>query len=433
MLALHDEGGNAAGGGGQHGVQADVDGIAVGYLHEVGAQSGNYARHEEAGELVHDGNAGITHVGGEEVGEKGRFGAEHTRIEYAERNDDGKADHEQIALARAHEPEGGEDGNAAQQAGDAVHTAAAVAVGKAAGNENEGAHDQSGNHDHGESFGARHVHILHEIGDDEHGKHVEEHAVDPAGAHAEGDVAGMFLADLHDGQGLLGLVLTGLFLGLLEVGRFKDVHTDIKSDAHEEHAHEEGEAPAPGEELFVGEAPGKQRHHTGGKAQPRGKAHLRNAGIEGAFLLARVFIGHEHGAAPFAAEAEALAQTHGLQDDGRGNAYLGIGGHKADADGGKAHDEHGEHQHALAAQSVAEVTEDESAEGAGQITDGKGAVRQKGADERIFRGEIQLVEDNARNHAVKEEVVPFDSGPEQAGQYHLADFFFAGRAHTKLL
>lgn len=91
----------------------------------------------------------------------------------------------------------------AEQACQTVHFAAPETVGQTPGEQDERAHDQSGNHHHGECFCAGHIHILHEIGDHEHRKDVEEHAVDPARAHAERDIAGMLLTDAYDGQALV--------------------------------------------------------------------------------------------------------------------------------------------------------------------------------------------------------------------------------------
>ena len=211
------------------------------------------------------------------------------------------------------------------------------------------------------------------------------------------------------------------------------MHTDIEGHAHQNHAEQKRAAPAPCHELLVREPPRQERHHAGGEAQARGKAHLRNTGVEGAFALARVFISHEHRAAPFAAEPEALAEAQGLEDDRRGNADLGVGRDKADADGRQPHDEHGQHQHALTSELVAEVAENEPAEGTGQIADGKGTVGQNGAYERVGGGEEQLVEDDARHNPVQKEVVPFDGGSEQTGKDDLADLLLAGCAHAMLL
>lgn len=141
-----------------------------------------------------------------------------------------------------HQPEGGKDGQ--PQSRLANRTLCRARNGRPdAGEQDERAHDQSGNHHHGERFRAGHIHILHEIGDHEHRKDVEEHAVDPARAHAERDIAGMLLTDAYDGQALVfGLAA---FLRLAEVGGFKDMHTDIEGHAHQNHAEQKRAAPAP--------------------------------------------------------------------------------------------------------------------------------------------------------------------------------------------
>ena len=151
---------------------------------------------------------------------------------------------------------------------------------------------------------------------------------------------------------------------------------------------------------------------------------MGDTGVKGLLAITGVFVGHEHRAAPFAAKTKALTQAQRLQDDGRGNANGGIGGYKANTHCGNAHDEHCENEHALAAQLVAVMAEDKAAKGACKIADGKGAVGHDGADERVGGGEVELVEHNARHHAVEEKVVPFNGGAKQAGNYDLAHFFF---------
>ena len=76
------------------------------------------------------------------------------------------------------------------------------------------------------------------------------------------------------------------------------------------------------------------------------------------------------------------------------------------------------------------MAEDERAEGAGQVADGKGAVGQQGPDEGVVGGEVELVEDDARHDTVEEKVVPFDGGAQQAGQGHGTDLFLGGRVHA---
>ena len=211
-LALDGKGREGAGHGREQGEEADIQGIAFVPVDEEGAQTGHDAGHQETGELVDDGDAGVAHVRREQVGEQGGLRTEDTGVEHADGDDDGQGDEEKAAAAAFHEPERGEDGQTAEQAGHAVDHAAAVAVGQAAGDEDEGAHEQGRDHDDGQGLGALDADVLHKIADDEHGQHVEEHAVDPAGAHAQGDVAGMVAADLDDGQGLVG-GLAGILAG----------------------------------------------------------------------------------------------------------------------------------------------------------------------------------------------------------------------------
>ena len=77
-----------------------------------------------------------------------------------------------------------------------------------------------------------------------------------------------------------------------------------------------------------------------------------------------------------------------------------VGRQHADQEGGDAHDHQGHHQHALAADLVAEVAEDHAADGARQEAHGEGAVGQHGRDERIAAREIQLAEHDAGDDAV---------------------------------
>ena len=113
-----------------------------------------------------------------------------------------------------------------------------------------------------------------------------------------------------------------------------------------------------------------------------------------------------------------------MQDDGRGNADGGVGRHKANAHGGNAHDEHGENEHALAPQFVAVMPEKKAPKGPRKIADGKGAVRQNGAHERIGGRKVELVEHNACHHAVEEKIIPFNGGAKQAGDNDFAHFTF---------
>jgi hypothetical protein len=73
-------------------------------------------------------------------------------------------------------------------------------------------------------------------------------------------------------------------------------------------------------------------------------------------------------------------------------------------------------KHRLAADAVAVVTEDQSADGACGEADGERPERGERADSGLRLREEQLVEDERRGGAVQEEVVPLDRGADEARQ-----------------
>src|SRR5512133_1495563 len=130
---------------------------------------------------------------------------------------------------------------------------------------------------------------------------------------------------------------------------------------------------------------------------------------------------HQHRPAPLAAHADALGDAQGDQDDRGPDADGVIGRHQPDEEGGDAHDEQRQHQHGLAADAVAEVAEDDPAQGAGREADAVGGQGQQRARGRLHLGEEQLVEDQRGGGAVEEEVVPLDGGADEAGRHDLPD------------
>ena len=62
------------------------------------------------------------------------------------------------------------------------------------------------------------------------------------------------------------------------------------------------------------------------------------------------------------------------------------------------------------------MAEDDAAERPRDEADGVGGEGEQGADQRVERGEEQLVEDEGGGGAVEEEVVPLDGGADQAGE-----------------
>ena len=124
----------------------------------------------------------------------------------------------------------------------------------------------------------------------------------------------------------------------------------------------------------------------------------------------------EHGAAPLAADGEALHEAEQHEEDGRAVPDLGVGRQRAHEEGRDADQDEGELQQALAAELVAVVAEDEATDRAGDEADGEGAEGEQGAGDRVGGGEEHRREDDRGRDAVEEEVVPLDGGAEHAGR-----------------
>jgi hypothetical protein len=130
----------------------------------------------------------------------------------------------------------------------------------------------------------------------------------------------------------------------------------------------------------------------------------------------RVLDDHQGGAAPLTADREALHDPQGDQQDRRPHADRVVGRQQADEEAAGAHQRHGQQHHRLAADPVAEVAEEEAAEGACHVTGGEGAEGRDGPHGGVGPGEEQIAEDQRGDGAVDEEVVELDGGAEQPGQ-----------------
>ena len=91
-----------------------------------------------------------------------------------------------------------------------------------------------------------------------------------------------------------------------------------------------------------------------------------------------------------------------------------VGGQHSNNGCRNAHHEQGEIEYGLAADPVAEMTEDDTAERPRNKAERKSRKRQQRADHRIESWKEQFVEDQRGRGAIKEEIVPFDSGADEA-------------------
>ena len=202
-----------------------------------------------------------------------------------------------------------------------------------------------------------------------------------------------------------------------EHGALFDVAAHVVADEDQHDAEQERDAPAPGEELIPWRDRCHDRHDARRQQQPERDADLRRGSEDAALALGGVLDGHQYSTAPLATGRDALqdAQQH-EHDRGADADDLG-GGQHTDQRGGRAHQDERPHQHALAAELVAEVTGEECAQRPEQEADAHGREPEDDGV-RAECGEEQLAEHESDCGCVDEEVVPLDGGSHDRGEHH---------------
>ncbi|MGC0396347.1 hypothetical protein ACVME5_004039 [Bradyrhizobium liaoningense] len=204
-----------------------------------------------------------------------------------------------------------------------------------------------------------------------------------------------------------------LGLDLTEGGGLLHVEADVETDADQEDRDQEGDAPAVSHEVALRQARHQREHADRGEIAD-GVADLHHAAEQAAAMRRAILDHHQHGAAPFAAEADTLEKAQSDQQHRRGNADLLVGRKQADQEGADAHHHDRDREHRLAADPVAVMAKDRSSERPRQKSDGVGAEGRDGGERGIACGEEDLVEHQRGRRAIDEEVVPFDRGADHA-------------------
>src|SRR5688572_11657193 len=101
---------------------------------------------------------------------------------------------------------------------------------------------------------------------------------------------------------------------------------------------------------------------------------------------------HEHGAAPFAADGEALHEAQHHHEDRRPDTDRAVGGHQTHRKSREAHHRQRDDEHPFAPETVAEVAEYEAAEGARHEPDAERGEYGEGARELRKSGEEKPAE-----------------------------------------
>ena len=215
--------------------------------------------------------------------------------------------------------------------------------------------------------------------------------------------------------------------GLLGEGRglLQRAADDVADDGDRD-AQPERDAPAPGEQLVLGERGDRDEDQGGEQLAALGAAE-GEAGEEAAPVRRRVFQRHGVGAGLLAGGGDALQDAAEHEQDRGEAADLVAGGQAADEERRQAHQDQREDHDLLAAQPVAEVAEEQRADRAGRVGDTEGGQREQGRGGRVGLVEEDLREDQGGGAAVDEEVVVLQGAADPGGQWRPSS---AGRGRS---
>lgn len=203
--------------------------------------------------------------------------------------------------------------------------------------------------------------------------------------------------------------------GLGEHRGLRQLQAHIEADDHQRRAEQERDPPAPLTELLLAEQHRQGQEQAVGGEEADRRAELGKHAEPGAFAGRRVLRGQQRGAAPFAAEAEALAEAQQAEQQRSPVADAVVAGEDADQGGGDPHQQQRGDQGRLAPDAVAEVAEQRRAQRTGEKGDAEG---EEGAEH--LRGAGCLREEYRADHqggggGVDVEIVELDGGADEAG------------------
>jgi len=157
----------------------------------------------------------------------------------------------------------------------------------------------------------------------------------------------------------------------LEDGALGHAEPHVQAHQDQDAAGDKGNAPAEGEKLRVGEEVREKQEKGAGADEAHRGPELGKHAVPSPPSLGRVLRGEKDGPAPFAPEAKALSQPAGREQKRSGHPRHGVGGEKPDCHGGNAHGEQGRHQRRLPPDAVAEVPEEDRADGTREEGEGE--------------------------------------------------------------
>ena len=165
-----------------------------------------------------------------------------------------------------------------------------------------------------------------------------------------------------------------------------------------------------------GNPAGQQQHEAVRKHEADGCTQLRPHRGAGALAILSVFAREQRRTGPFAAQAQALAETHNGQHGRCPQTNLVIGGQQTDDEGCQTHGEQCTDEGSLTANLVAEVAEDHGTEGARDEGDAEGREGSQKLGGCVLRGEEQHGEHSHCCGGVNVEIVELDGGTNERGE-----------------
>ena len=156
--------------------------------------------------------------------------------------------------------------------------------------------------------------------------------------------------------------------GLLE----RDAH--IESDRDKNGAQEKGDPPRPIDKGGLAESDEQQKEQASRNQEADRRPELREHAVPGAFALGRVFDRDQGRSTPFAAKPDPLHETQSGKRQRRENARACIRRQRADQRRREPHGQHGRDQCRFASDAIAEMAEQERADGPREKGEAEGQI-----------------------------------------------------------
>jgi hypothetical protein len=191
-----------------------------------------------------------------------------------------------------------------------------------------------------------------------------------------------------------------------------ELEVDVERDHHEHDAEPERDPPPPREQGLFREDGAEDQECDVRKQHAAWSTHRRDTAVKALLVLRCGLDSHQHDTALLTADRDALKQTqHDERDRGRRTSQR-VAREESYGDGGDSHHQQRDDECLFAAIPVAEVAENDPAEGSCEEADTERREGEQQPDHRITVREEELWEDQRRCETVDEEVEVLDTSGE---------------------